>query len=108
LESVKKRNAGEPEFIQTVEEVFHSIGVVVDNHPEYEAADLLGRMVEPERQISFRVAWTDDAGVTHTNRGYRVQFNGAIGPFKGGIRFIRASYSGIMKFWDLSRPSRTP
>ncbi len=98
LESVKKRNAGEPEFIQTVEEVFHSIGVVVDNHPEYEAADLLGRMVEPERQISFRVAWTDDAGVTHTNRGYRVQFNGAIGPFKGGIRFHPSVYSGIMKF----------
>ena len=74
VEQVKKRNAGEPEFIQTVEEVFHSIEKVVEAHPEYEKSGLLERMVEPERAVSFRVTWVDDAGKVQVNRGFRVQF----------------------------------
>ncbi len=98
LEDVKKRNSNEPEFLQTVEEVFKSIEKVVEEHPEYEATNLLGRLTEPERQISFRVTWVDDEGKTHVNRGYRVQFNGAIGPYKGGLRFHPSVYIGIVKF----------
>ncbi|HZW49028.1 MAG TPA: NADP-specific glutamate dehydrogenase [Bacillota bacterium] len=98
LEQVKTRNPGEPEFIQTVEEVFKSLEVVVNQHPEYETMGLLERMVEPERQIAFRVTWVDDAGKVNVNRGYRVQFNGAIGPYKGGLRFHSSVYIGIMKF----------
>ncbi len=98
LEEVKKKNASEPEFVQTVEEVFKSIEPVVEKHPEYEKAGLLERMVEPERLISFRVSWTDDNGNARVNRGYRVQFNGAIGPYKGGLRFAPNVYSGIIKF----------
>ena len=98
LESVRKKNASEPEFVQTVEEVFKSIEPVVEKHPEYKKAALLERMVEPERLISFRVAWTDDQGQAHVNRGYRVQFNGAIGPYKGGLRFHPSVYAGIVKF----------
>ncbi len=98
LEQVKKRDASEPEFIQCVEEVFKSLEVVVDNHPEYEAAGLLERMVEPERSISFRISWVDDKGQVQVNRGYRVQFNSAIGPYKGGLRFHPSVYPGIMKF----------
>ena len=98
IEQVKKRNAGEPEFIQTVEEVFHSIEKVIDAHPEYEKTGLLERMVEPERAISFRVTWVDDAGKVQVNRGFRVQFNSAIGPYKGGLRFHPSVYIGIIKF----------
>ncbi|MEE1279490.1 MAG: Glu/Leu/Phe/Val dehydrogenase dimerization domain-containing protein, partial [Oscillospiraceae bacterium] len=98
LEAVRKKNASEPEFVQTVEEVFKSIEPVVEKHPEYKKAALLERMVEPERMISFRVAWTDDQGQARVNRGYRVQFNGAIGPYKGGLRFHPSVYSGIVKF----------
>ncbi len=98
LEEVKRKNASEPEFVQTVEEVFKSIEPVVEKHPEYEKAGLLERMVEPERLISFRVSWTDDNGNARVNRGYRVQFNGAIGPYKGGLRFAPNVYSGIIKF----------
>ena len=98
IDQVKARNAGEPEFIQTVEEVFKSIEVVVDKHPEYEQMGLLERMTEPERQIIFRITWTDDEGKVHVNRGFRVQFNSAIGPYKGGLRFHPSVYIGIMKF----------
>ena len=98
LEDVKKRNANEPEFLQAVEEVFKSIEGVMNQHPEYEASNLLGRLTEPERQISFRVTWVDDNGEVHVNRGYRVQFNGAIGPYKGGLRFHPSVYIGIIKF----------
>ncbi len=98
IEQVKKRNAGEPEFIQTVEEVFHSIEKVVESHPEYEKNGLLERIVEPERSISFRITWVDDAGKVQVNRGFRVQFNGAIGPYKGGLRFHPSVYIGIIKF----------
>ena len=98
IEQVKKRNAGEPEFIQTVEEVFHSIEKVVETHPEYEKTGLLERIVEPERAVSFRVTWVDDAGKVQVNRGFRVQFSSAIGPYKGGLRFHPSVYIGIIKF----------
>ena len=98
LETVKKRNANEPEFIQTVEEVFESIEPVIDARPDFEKAGILERIVEPDRQITFRVPWVDDSGKVQVNRGFRVQFNSAIGPYKGGIRFAPNVYSGIMKF----------
>ena len=98
LNHVRTKYAAEPEFVQTVEEVFESLEFVIDAHPEYEKADLLGRLVEPERMFTFRVVWTDDQGVAHTNTGYRCQFNGAIGPYKGGLRFRPTVYPGEMKF----------
>ena len=98
LENVKKKYAYEPEFVQTVEEVLTSVEPVIDAHPEYEKVDLLGRLVEPERQFTFRVTWMDDNGNYHTNTGYRVQFNGCLGPYKGGLRFHPSVYSGIVKF----------
>ena len=98
LDEVKARNANEPLFIQTVEEVFKSIEGIVAQHPEYEKWGLLERMCEPDRQISFRVTWTDDNGGVHVNRGYRVQFNGAIGPYKGGLRFHPSVTLDTMKF----------
>ena len=98
IEKVKKKYSHEPEFVQTVEEVLTSIAPMVDKHPEYEKADLLNRMVEPERMITFRVVWTDDNGQVHTNTGYRCQFNGAIGPFKGGLRFQANVTPSVMKF----------
>ncbi len=98
IANVKAKHSSEPEFVQTVEEVFSSLSPVVDQHPEYEKADLLNRMTEPERMFTFRVVWTDDEGKVHTNRGWRCQFNGAIGPYKGGIRFQKNVYEGIIKF----------
>ncbi|MEE3420656.1 MAG: NADP-specific glutamate dehydrogenase [Lachnospiraceae bacterium] len=99
LASVKTKNAGEPEFIQAVTEVLESIRPVVDAHEEeYRAAALLERMVEPDRIITFRVPWQDDEGKWHMQRGYRVQFNNAIGPYKGGLRFHPSVYPGILKF----------
>ncbi len=98
IEQAKIRNAGEPEFIQTVEEVLTSLAPAIEKHPEYEAAGLLERMIEPERQIFFRVSWVDDQGKVQVNRGYRIQFNGAIGPYKGGIRFNKNVYVGTIKF----------
>ena len=98
IEDVAAKNVSEPEFVQTVEEVLTSLEPVVAQHPEYEKAGLLERMVEPERVITFRVTWVDDSGKVNVNRGYRVQFNGAIGPYKGGLRFHPTVYIGIMKF----------
>ena len=98
IENVRAKHAGEPEFVQTVEEVLSSLEPVIDKHPEYEKADLLNRMVEPERMFSFRVTWEDDKGCWHTNTGWRCQFNGAIGPYKGGLRFQSDVYPGIIKF----------
>ena len=98
LDDVRTKHASEPEFIQAVEEVLTSLEPVIDKHPEYEKVDLLGRMVEPERMFTFRVVWCDDNGQWHTNRGWRCQFNGAIGPYKGGIRFQKNVYEGIIKF----------
>ena len=98
IDDVAKKHASEPEFVQTVTEVLTSLAPVIDQHPEYEKYSLLERIVEPERQITFRVTWTDDAGKVHVNTGYRIQFNGAIGPYKGGLRFHPSVYPGIMKF----------
>ena len=98
LDEVKARNEGEELFLQTVEEVFKSIEPIVEQHPEYEKAGLLERMCEPDRTIEFRVTWADDKGETHVNRGYRVQFNGAIGPYKGGLRFHPSVKLDTMKF----------
>ena len=98
IADVKKKHGNQPEFVQTVEEVLSSVSPLIDKHPEYEKADLLGRMVEPERMFTFRVVWTDDAGQAHPNIGYRCQFNGAIGPYKGGLRFQKNVTLGTMKF----------
>ncbi len=98
IANVKAKHASEPEFVQTVEEVLSSLSPVIDAHPEYEKADLLNRIVEPERMFTFRVVWMDDNGAYHTNTGYRCQFNGAIGPYKGGLRFQKNVYPGIIKF----------
>ncbi len=98
IAATKEKNAAEPEFLQTVEEVLTSLKPVIEQHPEYEKAALLERMVEPERVIEFRVTWVDDEGKTQVNRGYRVQFNGAIGPYKGGLRFHKSVTLGMLKF----------
>ena len=98
LESVKKRNPGEPEFIQTVTEVFESIEPVIEQRPDLVAAGVVERMVEPDRMIMFRVPWVDDQGKVQVNRGFRVQFNSAIGPYKGGLRFHPTVNLSIMKF----------
>lgn len=98
IELAKKRNPGEPEFHQTVEEVLESIAPVLEAHPEYVEAGLIERLIEPERGISFRVPWVDDEGKVQVNRGYRYEFNSAIGPYKGGLRFAPNVYPGIIKF----------
>ena len=95
---VEKRNAGESEFLQAVYEVLESLEPVVEMHPEFEANGLLERLVEPERVIYFRVPWTDDNGKVHVNRGFRVQFNSAIGPYKGGLRFHPSVCQSVIKF----------
>jgi glutamate dehydrogenase (NADP+) len=98
LEMVKDRNPGEVEFHQAVEEVLESLNPVFEKHPEYEKNGILERIVEPERQIIFRVPWVDDDGQTHVNRGFRIEFNSALGPYKGGLRFHPSVYTGIVKF----------
>ena len=98
LADVKKNHPGEPEFLQAVEEIFESLQLVVPKHPEWEAAGLIERFVEPERVIMFRVPWVDDNGKVQVNRGYRVQFNSAIGPYKGGLRFHPSVNLSIVKF----------
>ena len=98
LETVKKRNQGEPEFIQAVTEVFTSLEPVAEKRPDLIEAGVFERIVEPERQIIFRVPWVDDNGVTRVNRGFRIEFNSAIGPYKGGLRLHPSVYLGIIKF----------
>jgi len=98
LSNVLEKNPGELEFHQAVREVFSSIEAVFEIHPEYEKAGILERLVEPERQIIFRVPWMDDEGKIRVNRGYRIQFNSAIGPYKGGLRFHPSVNLGIIKF----------
>lgn len=98
MERVIKRNAGETEFHQAVREVLESLEPVVEMHPEYIEKGVLERIVEPERIIKFRVPWVDDNGKVQVNRGFRVQFNSAIGPYKGGLRFHPSVYEGIIKF----------
>ncbi|MGB3374853.1 MAG: NADP-specific glutamate dehydrogenase [Microbacterium sp.] len=98
FDTVHARSASEPEFLQAAHEVLHSIGPVLDAHPEYLDNGIVERLVEPERQIMFRVPWIDDAGKLQVNRGYRVQFNSALGPYKGGLRFHPTVNISIMKF----------
>ena len=98
LEIVKKRNRGEPEFLQAVTEVFRSITPVLDRHPEYVEARIVDRLIEPERVVMFRVPWQDDKGLFRVNRGFRIEFTSAIGPYKGGLRFHPSVYLGILKF----------
>ena len=86
-QQVCQRDANEPEFLNAVMEVLSTLEPVIEKHPEYEAAGLIERLVEPERAVQFRVAWQDDQGKTQVNRAFRVQFNSAIGPYKGGLRF---------------------
>ena len=97
-EQVLKRNPGETEFHQAVKEVLESLEPVIDRHPEYAKAKILDRLVEPERQIIFRIPWQDDKGEFKVNRGFRIEFNSALGPYKGGIRFHPSVYLGIIKF----------
>lgn len=98
METVMKRNPGEAEFHQAVREVLESLEPVIERNPQYEKAGIIERLVEPERVISFRVPWVDDNGNIQVNRGFRVQFNSAIGPYKGGLRFHPSVYQGIIKF----------
>ncbi|MFC8193652.1 NADP-specific glutamate dehydrogenase [Cellulomonas sp. NPDC057328] len=98
FEQVLRRNPGEAEFHQAVREVFDTLGPVVRKHPQYVEAAVLERLCEPERQIIFRVPWVDDAGRVQINRGFRVEYNSALGPYKGGLRFHPSVYLGIVKF----------
>lgn len=98
LETVRKRNPGEPEFLQAVTEVLESIEPAIERHAKYRDGRILERIVEPERLIQFRVVWEDDHGRIHVNRGYRVQFNSALGPYKGGLRFHPTVNASILKF----------
>ncbi|HLP15131.1 MAG TPA: NADP-specific glutamate dehydrogenase [Bacteroidota bacterium] len=98
LAQVKAKNPAEPEFHQAVEEVLQSLELVLARHPEYRSAKILERMVEPERVMMFRVPWMDDQGEVHINRGFRIQMNSAIGPYKGGLRFHPSVTLGILKF----------
>ena len=97
-DQVVKRNHGEVEFHQAVKEVLDCLGPVLDKHPEYLEAGIVERIVEPERQIIFRVPWQDDKGNVQVNRGFRIEFNSALGPYKGGLRFHPSVYVGIIKF----------
>ena len=98
INNARTKYSNQPEFVQSVQEVLSSISPVIDHHPEYRKVDLLNRIIEPERLFKFRVVWTDDNGQAHTNVGYRCQFNGAIGPYKGGLRFQKNVNESIIKF----------
>src|SRR3954470_17231791 len=98
MADVEARNAGEVEFHQAVREVAGSVGIALDRHPEYREAMILERIIEPERVVMFRVPWVDDAGRVRVNRGYRIEMNSAIGPYKGGLRFHPSVYLGLLKF----------
>ena len=103
FDAVRDLNPNEPEFHQAVHEVLHSIGPVLERHPKYLDQGVLERLVEPERQIIFRVPWIDDAGRLQVNRGYRVQYNSALGPYKGGLRFHPSVNISIIKYPDALR-----
>lgn len=98
MHDLEAKHPGEAEYLQAVREVLISVEDVYNSHPEFEKAKLIERLVEPERIITFRVPWTDDNGEVHVNIGYRVQFNGAIGPYKGGLRFHPSVNLSILKF----------
>jgi glutamate dehydrogenase (NADP+) len=98
MAEVRAKNPGEPEFHQAVQEVADSLGLVMERHPEYRSAKILERIIEPERVLMFRVPWVDEQGEVHINRGFRIEMNSAIGPYKGGLRFHPSVYLGILKF----------
>ena len=98
LNETAARNPGEPEFLQALTEVIESLDPIIEKHPEYANYGLLERLTEPERQIIFRVPWVNDKGEVQVNRGYRVEFNSALGPYKGGLRFHPSVYLGIIKY----------
>ena len=98
IRSLEQKHPGEPEYIQAVREVLLSIEDIYNQHPEFEKAKIIERLVEPDRMITFRVTWVDDKGEVQTNTGYRVQFNNAIGPYKGGLRFHASVTPSILKF----------
>jgi len=98
IEEIENRNPGEPEFMQAVKEVYETLEPVIDKHPEYGKAKILQRIAEPERQIMFRVPWEDDKGELHVQRGFRIEFNSAIGPYKGGLRLHPSVNLSILKF----------
>ena len=98
LESVQQRNPNEPEFLQAAEEVIVSVLPVLEKNPSFVKLKLLERMLEPERLVTFRVTWTDDKGNVQINRGYRIQMNSAIGPYKGGLRFHPSVTTSVLKF----------
>ena len=98
IQSIEKFNRGQDEFLQAVHEVFGSLKSVIKENPDYTKLKILERLSEPERQIIFRVPWQDDDGVVHINRGYRVEFNSALGPYKGGLRFHPTVNLSIIKF----------
>src|SRR5688572_23408872 len=98
MADVKAKNPAEPEFHQAVQEVAESLTLVLERHPEYRHARILERLIEPERVLMFRVPWQDDRGEIHVNRGFRIEMNSCIGPYKGGLRFHPSVNLGILKF----------
>ena len=98
MAEVKAKNPAEPEFHQAVQEVVESLSIVLERHPEYRHAKILERIIEPERVILFRVPWVDDQGQVRVNRGFRIEMNSAIGPYKGGLRFHPSVNLGILEF----------
>ena len=106
-EEVIRRNPGEPEFHQAVREVAGSLGPVLEKHPEFIDKKIFERLCEPDRQIMFRVPWQDDEGNVHINRGFRIEFNSALGPYKGACAFTLRFISGSSSSWASSRSSRT-
>lgn len=103
LNNLRKRYPHEPEYLQAATEILESLSAVIEKHPEYEKAGLLERFVEPERMVTFRVSWVDDSGKVRVNTGYRVQFNSAIGPYKGGLRFHPTVNASVIKFLGLEQ-----
>src|SRR5947208_15442492 len=103
MAQVKVKNPAEPEFHQAVQEVLDSLSLVLEQHPEYRRDKILERIIEPERVIMFRVPWRDDQGNLHVNRGFRIQMNSAIGPYKGGLRFHPSVNLSILKFLAFAR-----
>ena len=99
---LQEKYPGESEYLQAVREVLETVEDVYNQHPEFEKAKIIERMVEPDRIFTFRVTWVDDSGQVRTNTGYRVQFNGAIGPYKGGLRFHKAVTPSMLNFLGLS------
>ncbi|MBT4602629.1 MAG: glutamate dehydrogenase, partial [Bacteroidetes Order II. Incertae sedis bacterium] len=98
IENLKRRNPGEPEFHQAVTEVAEKIWPFIEAHPKYQENRIFERLTEPDRVVLFRVTWADDSGQVHVNKGYRIQFNGVIGPYKGGLRFHPSVNLGVLKF----------